>query len=249
MIFVLLSIFSSLSLATSFEINTINNKQISVQSSDFGSHMRVVVEKDGEKYYYSLNKDQEVLPAQLGNGLYTVKILKNISGTRYKVLNTSRIELNSDQAYSYLSSSQPVYWEEDGLKNLAKLLMKDKISDQEKVKAAHKYVTENIVYDFNKINVIDNSYVPNISASIDSKKGICYDYSALFAGLLRSQGIPTKLVKGYGNLSNKYHAWNEVYVNSKWELIDTTYDAAAFKVGISMEMYKNNKDYLKVREY
>lgn len=249
MVFVFLTVFSPSVLAADFEVNSFNNSQIRIKSDDFGSDMRVMVEKSGEKYYYSLNNSQELLPAQLGNGAYTVKILKNIGGTKYRVLKTSKLDVKNAGNDVYISSSQPVYWEEKDLRNLANALMKDSITDEDKVKAAYKYVTENISYDNDKIRRIDTSYVPSVSSTISSRTGICYDYAALFAGLLRSEGIPTKLVKGYGKFSKEYHAWNEVYVNDKWQVVDTTYDAAAVKAGANLIMYKALKDYQKIREY
>ena len=64
-------------------------------------------------------------------------------------------------------------------------------------------------------------------------KGICFDYASLMAALLRSQGIPTKLVVGYSG--DAYHAWISVYLDEigwvdkiiefdgkSWSLIDPT---------------------------
>ena len=42
-------------------------------------------------------------------------------------------------------------------------------------------------------------------AVMQRKKGICFDYAALMTAMLRSQGIPTKLVFGYTG------AWILVY--------------------------------------
>ena len=53
------------------------------------------------------------------------------------------------------------------------------------------------------------TYTPDIEAIMSSRKGICFDYAAVMASMLRSQGIPTKLVMGY--VPQGYHAWNEVY--------------------------------------
>ena len=66
------------------------------------------------------------------------------------------------------------------------------------------------------------------------KKGICFDYAALMAGMLRSQGVPCKLVVGYAGKA--YHAWINVYseetgwVNGaiyfdgdSWKLMDPTF--------------------------
>ena len=68
--------------------------------------------------------------------------------------------------------------------------------------------------------------------------------------MLRSIGIPTKLVKGYKNDIDGYHAWNEVYISEKgWVIVDTTYDSIYLENGTSINPVKNIKDYNKVREY
>lgn len=56
-------------------------------------------------------------------------------------------------------------------------------------------------------------------SSVALKRGICARYSILTAALLRSLGIPTKLVAG----SN--HGWNESYVNNRWIIYDCTFDS------------------------
>lgn len=229
-----------------YNISKIDNQGIVVESAKYGSNMRVMVEKDGQKYYYSLNNPREEIPAQLGSGSYLVKILQNTSGNAYKVVEKSSVNLSVNNMDVYLSSSQPVYWEnQDKLIQLANKLTEGLNTDKEKVDAAYKYVISNIKYDYNKINTISTDYVPNIESTIDSKTGICYDYSALFAGILRSQGIPTKLVKGYKAGLNVYHAWNEVYLDGKWITVDTTFDAALGDT----QMVELASEYNKVREY
>ena len=91
--------------------------------------------------------------------------------------------------------------------------------------------------------------MPNIEQTLKSKSGICYDYAALMAGMLRSLNIPTKLVKGYKNDLNNYHAWNEVLIEDKWVIIDTTYDAAFVKANREVDMIKSLNEYNKIREY
>jgi transglutaminase-like putative cysteine protease len=69
--------------------------------------------------------------------------------------------------------------------------------------------------------------------------------------MLRSAGIPAKLVKGYAVDVKGYHAWNEVYLESMggWVAIDTTYDSQMKASGIKVDMVKNGEGYTKVREY
>ena len=69
---------------------------------------------------------------------------------------------------------------------------------------------------------------------LEAKKGICFDYSAVMAAMLRSQGIPCKLVIGYAG--TVYHAWINVYIEGvgwvdkaiyfdgkTWTLMDPTF--------------------------
>ena len=72
--------------------------------------------------------------------------------------------------------------------------------------------------------------------TLSTKTGICFDYAALTAAMLRSQDIPCKLEIGYsGDIK---HAWIDVYIQNKgwvtkaisfngdtWKLMDPTFDA------------------------
>ncbi|WFA07692.1 transglutaminase-like domain-containing protein [Tissierella sp. Yu-01] len=235
--------------ASLYSIEKLGDIGIKVESTKYGSNMRVMVEKGNEKYYYSLNDGIEELPAQLGSGKYTVKILQNTSGNKYKVLKKDNVSISNNSIDVYLSSSQPIYWKnKDKLIELADTLTKDLTTDRERVEAVYRYIVDNIKYDYNKINTISTDYVPDLNEVIISKKGICYDYSALFAGILRSEGIHAKLVKGYRSNLSAYHAWNEVFLDGSWVIVDTTYDAALSSVQ-SQSMIKSVDEYNKVREY
>jgi len=69
---------------------------------------------------------------------------------------------------------------------------------------------------------------------LEKKSGICFDYAALMTGMLRSQGIPCKLVVGYAGTA--YHAWISVWTQehgwvdgaiyfdgSVWQRMDPTF--------------------------
>lgn len=234
-----------------YSIGINNGGYLNVGSSNYGDNMRVLVQKDRQKYYYSLSSDLESIPLQLGNGKYTVKVLENIQGKRYKVVDKKEInfdDFNTNKAF--LSSSQPVYWDKSHIVlNLAKEITKDAQTDYEKVEKIYNYVIKNIEYDDNKINYLKDNYVPDINDTLNSKKGICYDYASTFAGLLRSLSIPTKLVKGYKDDLKSYHAWNEVLIEGNWEIIDTTYDAALQKASKNVKIIKEENKYEKIREY
>lgn len=247
---IFISFIGQASGVSAYSINLKNSNEIAIESPAYGSNMRIMVEKGSEKYYYSLNNEKENIPVQLGNGSYTVKILKNTSGNSYKVVDKSTLSIKNNSLDVYLSSSQPVYWEgKEKVLGLANTLTKGLITDTEKVISVYNYIIKNVKYDYNKINVVSTDYVPDLEKIIAENNGLCYDYAALFAGILRSQGIHTKLVKGYKNDMKAYHAWNEVLIEGKWVTIDTTYDAALANSTTKTSMIKSANEYNKVREY
>ena len=68
------------------------------------------------------------------------------------------------------------------------------------------------------------NYTPDTNAVLAARKGICYDFSALYAAMCRSQGIPCAIARGY--LNGGYHAWNMVYIDGAWNAVDMTREIA-----------------------
>lgn len=196
----------------------------------------------------------EYFPLQMGNGDYKIYIYENISGTKYKVAKSQYLKTDiKDPMSVYLASVQTVNWNTDmaAIKK-ARELTKGLTTDKEKIKAIYGYVVKNISYDYDKINKIDSTYVPNVDQILKDGKGICYDYAALLAAMLRSQNIPTKLIKGYSTLVKGYHAWNEIYLTDekRWMTVDATYDSVLkAKAGKTAAMEKKASQYNGSKEY
>ncbi len=224
---------------------------VKVSYAGISNKTKVMVEKGSIKYYYDLKNSEDSFPLQMGDGTYTVSVLENISGTSYKVLTKKSFKAEITEENSlYLNSVQPVMWNEDmeAIK-LAKSITNGMEDSKEIVQTLYDYVIRNISYDYNKVDKLPEDYIPEIDKVLEDEKGICYDYSVLFAAMLRSEGIPTKLVKGYRSGMKTYHAWNEVYLDGSWQVIDTTYGAWALKAGTSSKMLQNNYQYRKLKEY
>lgn len=211
------------------------------------SKILLLVEKDGQRYSYPIvDTDVNQFPLQLGNGTYTVRLMQNTTGNSYKELTKTSVTLNlANSNVVYLNSIQDIEWNEDTLAvQKAYELTKNLTSDDAKVKAIYNYITKNYKYDYSKAKTVTSGYFPNVDSTFASKNGICYDYSALFAAMTRSVGIPTKLVKGYStNTGDVYHAWNEVYINGTWKTVDTTVDASYVQANKTVSMYKLAKEY------
>lgn len=82
----------------------------------------------------------------------------------------------------------------------------------------------------------------------DQRAGFCEHYSSAFAILMRSAGIPTRVVTGYaGGVRNRYgdyllvrrmdaHAWNEVWLEGRgWVRVDPTAAVAPERIFDTLE--------------
>lgn len=213
---------------------------------------KVLIQKGNKKYTYNLNSNN-TFPLQLGNGNYTVYILEQKNGNTYKPISKDTVNLNIKSGnIVYLQSIQLINWDKDmeAIKK-AKSLTKNLNNDQEKIEAIYNYIVKNINYDKKKSINVNTDYIPSIDETFNSSKGICYDYSALFAAMLRSVGIPTKLAMGYKKGMEEYHAWNQVYLkeSNQWITIDTTYDSGFKNSEIKKQMIKKTSDYIIERIY
>ncbi len=213
------------------------------------------IQNSTDKYDYDLfgREKFEYFPLQLGDGEYKVTIFENVTASRYRLVKTQSIKATIKNILDVFKASvQTINWNSDmEIIKKAQELTKDHKTDKEKVATIYNFVVNTFSYDYEKIKSIDTSYVPDIEKVYQAKKGICYDYSAVLAAMLRSQNIPIKLKKGYSDLVNGYHAWNEVYLaeENRWIVIDSTYDSVLKKSGKKFNMEKDSAKYKASREY
>ncbi len=226
---------------------------------------------EGQTYIYDLNNKgaPEVYSLPLGNGKYLIKVLENIEGARYAVVQSQTIEAKlTDAMLPFLIPIQNINYNSTSKAVVkAKELTKNCKTDLEKVQAIYKYILDNVAYDYDKAKKVVagelNGYIPTVDVILDSKKGICFDYSSLMGAMLRSQGIPTKLIMGYVAPNNAYHAWNDVYIKGQgwikinssvyfdgksWSRMDSTF-AAANKNGKQTQFIGNGKNYAPLYQY
>lgn len=135
---------------------------------------------------------------------------------------------------------------------LSKKLTSPYKTDLEKTRSIFRWLTENIAYDTKEYHVPDSlsSYTKlfykldpaakNIYALHDleiakyvlkNKKGICSGYATLFKVLCDSAGLKAEVVEGIAKNSVKNvgvamkqnHAWNAIFIDNKWQLLDATW--------------------------
>ncbi len=95
-------------------------------------------------------------------------------------------------------------------------------TDAEKVQAIYNWMIANLEYDYN-YNAIFQYF--DVRKTLCTKKGVCFDFSHLFAALCRSQNIPCYAVDGMCYKDNSVqHTWNRVYYDGSWWNLDVTHD-------------------------
>ena len=77
------------------------------------------------------------------------------------------------------------------------------------------------MYDYIKSVTVKPGQMPQIDECWETKRGICQDLSAVTCAMLRSQGIPARLMIGTVG-ANTYHAWVLAVVNGKDRFFDPT---------------------------
>ena len=197
------------------------------------ANIKVLVYFNGGSSYYQYNISGNgvyvTLPLQSGSGFYKVRFMENVGGNSYAELCATELNaLVTGSGYTLYPNQYVNYTRSSAAVSKAKSLCAKATNNTEKVNAIYKFIASTIRYDYDKASSVKSGYLPNVDSTLSSKKGICFDYAALMATMLRSQGIPTKLV--IGNTTAGYHAWNEVYISS-WKRYDATFAAAGQTAG------------------
>lgn len=112
-------------------------------------------------------------------------------------------------------------------------------NDEEKVLIFSYWIAKNIRFNLNEAK---EHHRTNKTACevLGNKKAVCEGYSILFQQFCENEGIEAYTVYGYGygnflkrtfTFSHQRHAWNAVYVNGKWQILDVTWAASEIKRG------------------
>ena len=190
-------------------------------------------------YTYDLHGNgYETFPLSSGDGYYDVTIYENISGTNYATCLYADLEVQITDSFGpFLYPNQYVNFNADS-KVVAKgqELAEGASSDLEVITRIYDYITQNITYDYAKASDPPTGYTSDVDSILTSGTGICLDYAAVMASMLRSQRIPTRLEVGYAQ--DAYHAWISVYTTDTgwlngiiefdgnvWTLVDPTFGA------------------------
>lgn len=211
----------------------------------------------GATYTYNLKPAVWTsFPLSDGNGSYKISVFQNVTGTKYSaLLSMTQIFNMTDEFAPFLTSNQYVdYASAPNTVAKAKELMCGVTDPLKKVEKVYNFVVNGLTYDKEKAKTVQSGYLPVLDTVLSTKKGICFDYAALMAGMLRSQGVPCKLVVGYAGTA--YHAWISVYTKeygwingaiyfdgTTWQRMDPTFASSGKQSKTIMAYIGDGKNY------
>ena len=100
-------------------------------------------------------------------------------------------------------------------------VVKDSMSDKEKILALHDYIINNTKYDIERANSETNSSEydsARILGVLYDHYAICSGYADLMAVILEKLNIPNY------KISSETHVWNALYLDNEWWHLDLTWD-------------------------
>ena len=187
----------------------------------------------------------ETVPLTHGNGTYTVTVLEHVADGMFAVTLTTTIDVSmSDPFLPWLYPNQFVNFTPQTNAVLeAERLAQGAFSELDVVRAVYNFVITHITYDHAFAQGVTSGtiteYLPDLDDILSRGTGICFDYAAVMAAMLRAQNIPTRLEIGFVS-GGVFHAWVTVHTEehgwvgvaefasgANWTLMDPTFSASA----------------------
>ena len=202
--------------------------------------LKVIVDGPTTRYTYNLVQGQwTVFPLSDGNGDYKVGVYQSVGDKYASALSLSFTVELVDEFAPFLRPNQYVNYAQSSMAvSKAAELTAGMTDPLKKVEAVYDYVVAALTYDKAKAASVKSGYLPDLDQVLREKTGICFDYAALMTAMLRSQGVPCKLVVGYAGTA--YHAWISVWTaehgwvdgviyfdGSVWHRMDPTFASSA----------------------
>lgn len=198
---------------------------------------------EGTVYTYPIiGSGYKTLPLTGGDGTYHIDLLELVGGNNYALLFSKDIKVALNNEFTpFLYPNEYVnYTNSCDTAALGRKIAAKSSDNLDYIAEVYEYVIKHVSYDNAKAATVETGYVPNPDDTLNTGKGICFDFASLMTALLRSQNIPARLEVGYSG--DVYHAWISAYVSEigwvdsiiefdgvDWTLMDPTMAAESSK--------------------
>ena len=245
----------------SIDASNASEGYVMVKYTGSAAKVRMLIETPaGNTYNYLMDLDgnYDVYPLSEGSGTYKIGVYENLHDDQYAAAFTQSVNVTLKDEYSmflYPNAYVDFNASSKAVKKGQELAASAN-SDIEVVQNVYHYIIKNVEYDYDKAETVQSGYIPTVDETLDTGKGICFDYASLMGAMLRSQGIPTRLEIGYAG--TEYHAWISVYTEetgwidkiiqfdgSEWTLMDPT--LGSYANGQTVKKYLEDDTYYQLK--
>ncbi len=211
---------------------------------------------------YSDNENENEVIDENGNTIYEFKIddieagltsdvnvncIVNISEFIIKTpdLLSQKYDFSDSEIKEYTKSEK--YIDSDSYKiiDAANTITAGEQDPFKKAELLYDFVTNKLDYDYERMN--EKSFkISDASDILNWDKGVCTDYSLLYASLCRAAGIPCKFIVGLSlrsissennGISSMSHAWNEIKLPGYgWIPVDITSEIPFASANVSLNL-------------
>jgi len=207
---------------------------IRVSGSTDNNKIKLLVSGGDKQVWYDVKLNNGEFDEEIWfdkQGKYTIKVMVYEYGRKYSYGPGFTVE-NTEESDEYLIPAKHIESNDAVIIDTAREITKACSSDLEKARAIYDWVTDNIRFDYDKLEKHKRGQYGNKYGALNTiktRKGVCYDYATLAAALSRSLGLSAKVVEGDLNKGplKGLHAWNEIYLEEwdSWISFDTTLGA------------------------
>lgn len=198
----------------------------------------------------NFNLDMAAFP-EVKNKIVLSEAFKNVVENNPIIVNTPAYYYSDTEKLLQLSISEAEFKKQkemaEKIDHTIKALIKDGMSDEEKSEAINNYLTENTEYDYDALTALKNyEATEQNKASTDAQldkaknnflkydesfkafgvlmkgKGVCAGYADAYRILAAYAGLDA--LKVHGDVPGGRHAWNLVYLDGKWLVVDVTWN-------------------------
>ena len=232
-------------LVLTFDINGESLEQISIDTMTDGTFNKSIA----IPYTEASAMDISIYNGPKAYGNFTswvynvLSIEKDAQGiwqmTKSPVYEHNKALYEKDRSISAALKSTPsIQKDRNSIISIATQLTEGIESDYDKALALHDWVCSYMYYDIDNLNSEDvRPYHPD--EIIKNQRAVCLGFATLYAALCRSINIPCNVVSGYAlgvgedtewtnyvinTPDEQNHAWNEVYLDNRWVIVDPTWD-------------------------
>ncbi|MBQ6860895.1 MAG: S-layer homology domain-containing protein [Clostridia bacterium] len=165
---------------------------------------------------------------------FRVTIKRDCETTTYEKLIPERTNtIINNETSIFLEPKEKIESDDPELISKAKEITEGLYTDYKKAQAIFEYVNVNMSYDESSSHANKGAL-----AALTSMRGVCYEFSTLFAAMCRAVDVPCRVIEGYkvepalnasGDiLENQYtlvnHLWAEIYLEEiGWAPVEPTY--------------------------